>query len=109
MKCGGQLYANDWSGRMHLDGRVCAIPHMTRHTAGIRVDRIFPGHAPLGQLIGQLLLHMLCPCYRQAVTRNDDHGVGVGKQKGHVASRAGFYRRLCPTIRESGFTIEGPK
>lgn len=26
MKCGGQFHANGWSGRMQLDGRVCAIP-----------------------------------------------------------------------------------
>ncbi|MNR48173.1 hypothetical protein D3C85_1673750 [compost metagenome] len=46
----------------------------------------------MGQLLGQFLQRMLRPCYRQAVARNDDHGVGVGQQEGRVVSRTGFHR-----------------
>ncbi|MNN12920.1 hypothetical protein D3C81_1259300 [compost metagenome] len=65
---------------------------MARHPAGDRVNRVLHGDAAMGQFLGQFLQRVLCPCNRQAVARNDDHGVGVGQQEGRVVSRTGLHR-----------------
>ena len=65
---------------------------MTWHTTRYRVNRILHSYAIIGQFLGQLFKRVLRPGDRQAITWNDDHGVGVGQQEGRVVSRAGFHR-----------------